>query len=136
MDGSYQRLAGGEIPNESWAFTAWCEHIERTYPDQDILVGIEEGGGMSSPFDQVMQELGWSVRQLSPEAVRTYRETVLRIHNKTDDTDALTMARMLASGAVPSLELNQERAALRRATRWRRSLVEHKTALIGPGPDC
>jgi transposase len=130
LDEAQKRLKHGVIPNESWAFEAWCEHIERAYPDQDIVVGLEEGGGMSSPFDQIMQERGWSVRQLSPEGVRTYRETVLRVHNKTDDTDAFAMASMLVVSVSPHRELNQERAALRRATRWRDSLVAHKTELI------
>lgn len=120
----------GTIPNESWAFTAWCEHIEKAFPGEEIVVGIEEGGGMSTPFDEIMQSRGWSVRQVPPEAVRSYRETVLRIHDKTDDTDGFTIAIMLATRKDAFREVNQERAALRRATRWRENLVAQKIELI------
>lgn len=119
----------GSVANDSKAFEAFCQQIEALFPGEEVVVGLEEGGGLSTPFDVVMQAHGWSVRQLTPWAVNTYRQTVLKIHDKTDDTDAFTMAKMLQVEAA-SVELSHERASLRRATRWRSSLVVQQTEYI------
>jgi transposase len=126
---SLKRSMKGVVSNKSSDFLSFCQEVQELFPDEDIVVGIEEGGGMSSPFDVLMQQYGWTIRQLNPKAVSVYRESVLRIHDKTDETDAFTMAKMVEADAV-SLELSHERVGLRRATRWRSALVAQQTHFI------
>lgn len=126
-DASKQVVDKGILPNASWAMEAWCQHVEQF--DSEVVVGLETQGGMASPLDQFLEQRGWEVRQVTPEGVKTYRETVLRIHNKTDETDAFTIATILVDKAHSQRRIQQPRRPLRHATRWLERLVRAHTRL-------
>lgn len=127
VDEAKKVLDKGILPNASWSFEAWCRHVETV--DGEVVVGVETQSGLSSPLDQFLEQQGWQVRQVTPEAVKTYRETVLRIHNKTDETDALTIATVLVERADTQRRVKQPRRPLRHATRWLERLVRMHTRL-------
>jgi transposase len=131
LDANKTVLDKGVLPNASWAFDGWARHIEDR--DGDVVVGLETQSGLSSPLDQYLEQRGWQLRQVTPEAVKAYRETVLRLHNKTDETDAFTIARVLLdrsqSSAGPTDLPKYPRRQLRAATRWREGLVRSHTRL-------
>lgn len=126
LDVEKRTLDKGVLPNASWAFEAWSRHVEDR--DGDVVVGIETKSGLSSPLDQFLEQRGWELYQVPPEAVKSYRETVMRVHNKTDETDAQAIATLLVDRVrreAPAAR--QPRRQLRAATRWRESVVRSHT---------
>lgn len=119
----------GILPNASWAFEAWAEHIESTH-GPNIQIAVEARNGLASPLDQYLEGRGWRVVQIPPTAVKSYRENVMGQQNKTDATDAHALA-LLACDAGPRFEVRkQPRRTLRRLTRQRACLVKEQTQAI------
>jgi transposase len=119
----------GTFPNESWAFSAWCEHVESVCGTTEIRLAYETANGLATPLDQFLVDRGWELVTIQPSAVKSYRQNVLRKHDKTDWSDAWTLAHLGLQWKVPEAS-EQPRRALRTLTRWRESLVRSQTRTV------
>lgn len=117
MDESRKPLASGILPHDSQAYGAWLDYVERLGSEGRIVAAIETRNGPATPLDQLIEASGWKLVTITPEAVRTYRERVLRKCNKTDATDAEALAILAIQAAEAAPELKRPRRSLHRATR-------------------
>ena len=130
MGQSREPVLDGTFPNESWAFSAWCEHVESVCGATEIRLAYETANGLATPLDQFLVARGWELVTIQPGAVKSYRENVLRKHDKTDKNDAWALACMASHWRVPDAPREQPRRALRTLTRWRESLVKNQTRTV------
>lgn len=121
-------LEAGILPNASWAFKAWFIHIEETF-GEEVVLALETRNGLATPLDQLAEQRGWKVVAIPPDAVKTYRETVLRVHSKTDANDAMVLAYLALDLAGRRQAGSFPRRKLLRATRLREHLVRDQTRL-------
>lgn len=96
-----KKLESGVLPNAPWAFEGWFAHVEARFGNE-VRAGLELNGGLTNPLVEAMKRRGWTVVGVLPNAVKSYRENVLRIHDKTDDTDAYSIAKLTAESANPA----------------------------------
>lgn len=120
----------GTFPNESWAFLAWCEHVESVCGTTEIRLAYETANGLATPLDQFLVDRGWELVTIQPAAVKSYRQNVLKKHDKTDWSDAWTLAHLGLHWTIPDTPREQPRRALRTLTRWRESLVRSQTRTV------
>lgn len=130
MNEGRERFLDGTFPNESWAFTAWCEHVEGVCGTTKIRLAYETANGLATPLDQFLVDRGWELVTIQPCAVKSYRQNVLRQHDKTDRSDAWTLAHLGLQWNAPNSPREQPRRALRTLTRWRESLVRSQTRTV------
>lgn len=130
MSQGQEPFLDGTFPNESWAFSAWCEHVENVCGTTEIRLAYETANGLATPLDQFLVDRGWELVTIQPAAVKSYRQNVLKQHDKTDWSDAWTLAHLGLQWRIPDSPREQPRRALRTLTRWRESLVRSQTRTI------
>ena len=130
MSQSREPVLEGTFPNESWAFSAWCEHVESVCGTTEIRLAYETANGLATPLDQFLVDRGWELVTIQPGAVKSYRQNVLRKHDKTDRNDAWTLAHLGTQWNTPESSREQPRRALRTLTRWRESLIKNQTRTV------
>ena len=129
MNRSREPVLDGTFPNESWAFSAWCEHVENVCGTTKVRLAYETANGLATPLDQFLVDRGWELVTIQPSAVKSYRQNVLQKHDKTDQTDAWTLAHLGSQWMAPGTR-EQPRRALRTLTRWREGLVRNQTRTV------
>lgn len=120
-------LASGILPHDSQAYEAWLDYVERLEGEGRVVAAIETRNGLATPLDQLIEARGWKLLTITPEAVRAYRERVLRKCNKTDATDAEALAILAIEMAEAAPELKRPRRSLHRATRALEALAKDVT---------
>lgn len=130
MNQSREPFLDGTFPNESWAFSAWCEHVESVCGTTEVRLAYETANGLATPLDQYLIDRGWELVTIQPSAVKSYRKNVLKKHDKTDWSDAWTLAHLGLHWQAPDNPREQPRRALRTLTRWRESLVRNQTRTV------
>ena len=125
-----ETVLDGVFPNESWAFAAWCQHVEDVCGTTKVRLAYETANGLAMPLDQYLEDRGWELVTIPPSAVKSYRQNVLREHNKTDKTDAWTLAHLGIEARGLYAAQEQPRRALRTLMRWRESLVRNSTRTV------
>jgi len=119
------------IPNspEGWASAlAWA----REQQQQSRRWGIENGGSLGKGFAQFLLAQGeLDVREVSPQRTAQYRRRG-RTHDKTDQADALAIARLLLAEGVylPPIQRDDASTELRLLSDHRDNLLVDRTRLI------
>lgn len=129
MNESREPVLDGTFPNESWAYSAWCEHVENVCGPTEVRLAYETANGLATPLDQFLVDRGWKLVTIQPSAVKSYRQNVLKKHDKTDHDDAWALAHLGLQWAVPGAR-EQPRRALRTLTRWREGMVKNQTRTV------
>jgi transposase len=107
----------------SWLAT-WAEGRER----EAILLGLEATGVLWEPLYDALTQAGYTVLVLNPRQTASWAAS-LGLRAKTDEADALTLARGLLAGLARASTLPSESIqALRTLTRARRDLIQARTA--------
>lgn len=131
LDSNRKVLWEGRLPNQTAQFHGWRVAIEARCKGKPT-VAVETRGGFASPLDQYLEEHGWKVSQLTPEAVGKYREFVLGEHNKTDAKDAYAAAclELERTKSKPTKTRPMPRRLMRRITRRYQTLIEDRTSKV------
>jgi transposase len=107
----------------SWLAT-WRAGAER----EAVLIGLEATGVLWEPLYDALTQAGYTVLVLNPRQTASWASS-LGLRAKTDNADALTLARGLLAGLARASTLpTEEVQALRELTRARRDLVQARTA--------
>jgi transposase len=93
-----------------------------------VLIGLEATGVLWEPLYDALTQAGYTVLVLNPRQTASWAAS-LGLRAKTDQADALTLARGLLAGLARASTLpTEEVQALRELTRARRDLVQARTA--------
>ncbi len=93
-----------------------------------VLIGLEATGVLWEPLDDALTQAGYTVLVLNPRQTASWAAS-LGLRTKTDQADALTLARGVLAGLARASTLPPEPLqALRELTRARRDLVQARTA--------
>ncbi len=93
-----------------------------------VLIGLAATGVLWEPLYDALTQAGYTVLVLTPRQTASWAASLGR-RAKTDQADALTLARGLRAGLARASPLpTEEVQALRALTRARRDLVQARTA--------
>lgn len=116
----------GSFPNT----TAGFESFRKKFAKRSVLFGIETRNGISSPLDRFLLSKDAVLHQISPAAVKSYRENVLEVDDKTDDSDSYALAMLLRDAGKQYQKVTDHRPALKRLSRHLIRLKRDRTRLI------
>jgi transposase len=131
LDEEGRQLGARTIPNTP---AGWAEGLAwaRGKQQQHRRWGIENGGSLGKGFAQFLLAQGEAdVREVSPQRTAQYRRRG-RTQDKTDQADALAIARLLLAegGHLPTLQRDDLSTELRLLSDHRDNLLVDRTRLI------
>jgi transposase len=118
-----------EATREGYALVlAWLATWRASAQPEAVLIGLEATGVLWEPLYDALIQAGYSVLVLNPRQTASWA-TSLGLRAKTDETDALTLARGVLAGLARASTLpSEDIQALRELTRARRDLIQARTA--------
>ncbi|CBS90293.1 IS110-like element ISAli16 family transposase [Azospirillum lipoferum] len=102
--------------------------LERHGEPAQITVALEASGGFEKGCARKFAEAGYAVSILDPVRVRRFAEAAGQFA-KTDAIDARVIARFAQTFTTTTAVFDQATERLAETVRWRRQLIEQKTAL-------
>ena len=118
-----------EAMREGYALLlSWLATWRASAQPEAVLIGLEATGVLWEPLYDALTQVGYTVLVLNPRQTASWA-TSLGLRAKTDEADALTLARGLLAGLARASTLpSEDIQALRELTRARRDLIQARTA--------
>jgi transposase len=107
---------------------SWLATWRADEPPEAVRIGLEATGVLWEPLYDALTQAGYTVLVLNPRQTASWAAS-LGLRAKTDQADAVTLARGLLAGLGRASTLPAEQVqALRALTRARRDLIQARTA--------
>jgi transposase len=120
-----------KVPVTARGFTHFQTRLEHySHDPRDFIIGCEATGHYGETLLKRLQSLGYAIVRLNPTQVVQFRRG-LGVRAKTDELDAIAMARQLSvMDVTPDMTLSEPAERLRRLTRLRLDFVEEQSRWI------
>ena len=120
--------ASWRVDNTEQGWKQLMAWLERHGEPAQITIALEASGGFEKGCARKFAEAGYTVSILDPVRVRRFAEAAGQFA-KTDAIDARVIARFAQTFTTTPAVFDQATERLAETVRWRRQLIEQKTAL-------